>query len=754
MNSSRVSFIIVMLLMAFPTGFSEGRLRLKNCPAACQIHGVRSLLLEGDKEGEESEVDRSSGPRRFLNNERKYGEESGLYDQTEAKDLWLFTCRTLWDETMVAQKYLPIHEIGLNQSTVKKYGEHTLDSGQWSLCYGGGTPENSVGDALFQWKKSIQELRASHTTERGSSNSHIPILPSKIQLVPTNQTLKYSRLHGSVRGRKLTSSSSGRTGNKTILVVRIRDSRTGEMPSSSRSATKRFIFGPLGEGGPKRGQASVVEQYSLISQGLLNLMPGQFPGGKTTTPVIEVSFGGFDGTGIQLLAYDLIKAAEKELNLSATQHLGDVVDHTIFCLPDNVIAPLEGNSNWTAFTYAYSSFSMFRQDRCTRLSVVMHELGHALLGFQHSGTYVAMIGSDPTNVVAINGIQMSESPYGDESCYMGYSSNEFGRPAKAMNAHKHWLSGWYSDNAMQQVDPLAQSPFWLELVGHTQYSTLAWTPMDKLRKRRAVLLRMGNLFLQYNYVSNNTETNWNIDTGYPDTVTVVKADTSESLSFLVGVLEPGFTYVDPNYMNTGKAVAIHVCPSDTTTPSVVIMVHVSEVGLVSPKCSDRASFVNAPSPSPTSPSQPLFGPAPVPTLYPSAKPFVHIISPTNGTNYIIEGEGSSRGGSGNTTISMGGETSSEKSKFSIPLQVWIFTAMGLLIFVIVVVSIALYIYLKRLRRRKIADKYSTPEEEEDLMILPVKTAAIETSALPNSSSLDKAVPVVARTVKIPLWSKK
>lgn len=41
----------------------------------------------------------------------------------------------------------------------------------------------------------------------------------------------------------------------------------------------------------------------------------------------------------------------------------------------------------------------------------MHELGHSILGFRHSG-----LGNDV---------------YADTSCYMGYAENEFGSPRKA-----------------------------------------------------------------------------------------------------------------------------------------------------------------------------------------------------------------------------------------------------------------------------------------------------------------------------------
>jgi hypothetical protein len=57
-----------------------------------------------------------------------------------------------------------------------------------------------------------------------------------------------------------------------------------------------------------------------------------------------------------------------------------------------------------------TQYSYYQKSRCTRLSVVMHEMGHSF-GFRHSGT--------------------GASDYGDVSGYMGYANNNVGWPRKA-----------------------------------------------------------------------------------------------------------------------------------------------------------------------------------------------------------------------------------------------------------------------------------------------------------------------------------
>lgn len=56
-------------------------------------------------------------------------------------------------------------------------------------------------------------------------------------------------------------------------------------------------------------------------------------------------------------------------------------------------------------------YSYYQKSRCTKLSYVMHELGHSVLGFEHSSS--------------------RDDEFGDISCYMGFSRNVTAYPRKS-----------------------------------------------------------------------------------------------------------------------------------------------------------------------------------------------------------------------------------------------------------------------------------------------------------------------------------
>jgi len=107
----------------------------------------------------------------------------------------------------------------------------------------------------------------------------------------------------------------------------------------------------------------------------------------------------------------ILEATEEQLG-----SLDEIANHIIFCIPTGSL--IQGSTAWMAYTYLYepvsvdvlalprmncgpcvatpstntSAFSLspqysyYQKSRCTRLSVVMHEMGHSL-GFRHSGLH-------------------------------------------------------------------------------------------------------------------------------------------------------------------------------------------------------------------------------------------------------------------------------------------------------------------------------------------------------------------------------
>lgn len=112
---------------------------------------------------------------------------------------------------------------------------------------------------------------------------------------------------------------------------------------------------------------------------------------------------------------------------------------------------------------------------------------------------------------------------------MGYAVNQFGSPRKAFNAHKHWLSGWFSDRSME-LDALPADGLNGRLVSFVDYGH------SDLLEGDFVLLRFRNLFLHYNRAKG-----YNVDLPEPyrDRVVVTQADGPLNVSMNVATLGSG-----------------------------------------------------------------------------------------------------------------------------------------------------------------------------------------------------------------------
>ena len=332
-----------------------------------------------------------------------------------------------------------------------------------------------------------------------------------------------------------------RIGRKTLLVVRI-VTRT-EAPDVGVEEMEAAIFGTIPHphasaaalehsdenitaslDGPLSYQ-SVVEQYEAATLGNLMFEPLKGPGYENG--VLEIDLSQYMGVNF-VLAGQGIQAMAPALQLATADRLGvteltNAVDHVIFCLPNDSL--LAGTTAWTAFTYLYEPYSYYQRSRCTKLSIVVHELGHSL-GFRHSGV--------PTNA------------YADETGPMGYSVNQYGAPVKGFNSHKNWIAGWMQHFSVHlrrlNNDDLSTKTTYVGRVAalpDAQHLALG---------KEVVLLRLGRtLFLQYNRAKG-----FHRQTGTPNTVTIVYAEHEEDSSTRVASLEVGEIYEYVGYPRYGE----------------------------------------------------------------------------------------------------------------------------------------------------------------------------------------------------------
>lgn len=371
-------------------------------------------------------------------------------------------------------------------------------------------PGNSFRSALSIELPPLFLKQHSEFLEQGSL--HVCIQDATVQhgSVLLGSEPEFEVLHTSDQRRKLNVAT---TGTKRLLAVRITTEQ--ERPDETLEFMEGTIFGT----GDQAETHSVVSQYAALTHGQLQYVKAEGPNIVNGVTEVRIQTSSLVGKDVQgNLKEDILTQTEDLLG-----DLEDVADNIIFCLPTG---SLFNDKDWTAFTYLFEPYSYYQKSRCTRLSVVAHELGHSL-GFQHSG--------------------VGDSKYADKSGYMGFAINHVGRPLKAFNGQKHWFSGWFQDRAVQ-VDPNRVTL--LKMVGFVDYSSPNFNTND------VVLIKVENVVLQYNIARG-----YNIDTEKPNRVTVSYARTGTAVSSRLADLGGGdsyvYTYLDNNSVN--KTVILEVC---------------------------------------------------------------------------------------------------------------------------------------------------------------------------------------------------
>merc|ERR1712151_1245996 len=103
--------------------------------------------------------------------------------------------------------------------------------------------------------------------------------------------------------------------------------------------------------------------------------------------------------------------------------LSSIVSFIGLCVPNGTT--IGGSTNWAGYAFLNSYLSVYNDIKCLYPSLQMHELGHNI-GLSHSGN------------------EMYE--YGDESCFMGLSSDGMDGPKICFDSVKSWELGWYKSS--------------------------------------------------------------------------------------------------------------------------------------------------------------------------------------------------------------------------------------------------------------------------------------------------------------------
>jgi hypothetical protein len=244
-------------------------------------------------------------------------------------------------------------------------------------------------DALLQSHlHSIKSGKMNVCIEGGYVNQDRIVLPSDADL----------RLDQVVdNNRRRLQNDARRRGTKRLLAVRV-SSTYGEVPVESVESIVSALFGNSSSNPDENMNAvdaTVVAQYAAVTHHQLLFLPATGP--NITDGILEITVPvNFTGNDIQALTPTILSKMEEVVG-----PLSDVADNFVFCLPTGSL--FRGVDTWTAFTFLYEpvraftsvvkqlefnlgtilsllfllatlQYSYYQNSRCTRLSVVMHEV--------------------------------------------------------------------------------------------------------------------------------------------------------------------------------------------------------------------------------------------------------------------------------------------------------------------------------------------------------------------------------------------
>jgi hypothetical protein len=217
------------------------------------------------------------------------------------------------------------------------------------------------------------------TNHRHKLRWHQPLsLPVIVEETTDNTSNQRSLIEGThaEQRRKIATAVT----KKRLLAIRVSSAISGETPDESIASIRTALFGYNGsDTDPDQGIVSVVEQYQSISHGQFILEPVENTALSIEGGVLDLTLRSntivFTGHSISNLTAAFIEELEQQLAIaSGVQSISllDVADYVMFCLPNG--STFRDDSNWTAYTYLNEPYSFYQQSRCTRLSVVVHEV--------------------------------------------------------------------------------------------------------------------------------------------------------------------------------------------------------------------------------------------------------------------------------------------------------------------------------------------------------------------------------------------
>mmetsp|Transcript_26278 Transcript_26278/g.39385 ORF Transcript_26278/g.39385 Transcript_26278/m.39385 type:complete len:1408 (+) Transcript_26278:130-4353(+) len=305
-----------------------------------------------------------------------------------------------------------------------------------------------VGDRMLEIDNSLDQLSNFLEGPHGGVAADFELDFNKASIVdhkfyiPSDSKMAYDRikeggsdgsgadLDSPTRRRRL--GGKDPVGDQRVLVLYVEDG-AGNKPSyvkdGEAGSVEDNIFGTYGD------PIYPGERYSTCSQGHVDFVPWI----GTTSTNVNITTGVYQVKITNIVDGASRGVIEDAVEVQAAADLGNLrsqFDYVMICLPYGSVNS-SGSKGWGGYAYINHYLQVLNNNRCQRVSTMVHEFGHNL-NLGHSGDYRTAGGAQA---------------YADQIGFMGYSYSEDDGPLMCFNGPKTFQLNWYPNHYTTLTTP-------------------------------------------------------------------------------------------------------------------------------------------------------------------------------------------------------------------------------------------------------------------------------------------------------------
>jgi len=289
-----------------------------------------------------------------------------------------------------------------------------------------------VGDrilAIDNYLKEFDEFLVDFITGPHVNNPNFSLIFHEASIVnhkfhiPSNSTMIYDSIRSDnakyrSRGRRL--GGEDPLGDQRVLVLYVEDAfgnKPDYVADGEAGSIEDNVFGTYGD------TIYPGERYMTCSNGHVNFVPWI----GTTSTNVPITTGVYHINISYTVPGTATRVIEDAVEAKAAAELGDLrsqFDYVMICLPYGSVNSY-GSAGWGGYAYINHYLQVLNNNRCQRISTMVHEFGHNL-NLGHSG--------------------QGDSQYADQIGYMGYSYSGDDTPLMCFNGPKTFQLNWFPDH--------------------------------------------------------------------------------------------------------------------------------------------------------------------------------------------------------------------------------------------------------------------------------------------------------------------